>query len=190
LPFYTVLSGQAPLVDFVALTGPAFALRRSRKNPGSFAGLFRPRAQLAWHWRPHGSQPNRKTPRDTIHQVIGWRTYRGRRRPLSCRHTRRPLVGNEPTLIALRGEAAARAIQNFRGDNPIHTPTNTHSGGPNSNTFVAYIGRHVPELMDLPATAIGKDYRATARSSTTPSGPATNFHARHPRRDHGAGRRI
>ena len=31
--------------------------------------------------------------------------------------------------------------------------------GPNSNTFVAYIGKQVPELrMDLPSTAIGKDY--------------------------------
>lgn len=31
--------------------------------------------------------------------------------------------------------------------------------GPNSNTFVAYLGRAVPELsLDLPPTAIGKDY--------------------------------
>jgi len=31
--------------------------------------------------------------------------------------------------------------------------------GPNSNTFTAYLGRAVPELrLDLPATAIGKDY--------------------------------
>ena len=31
--------------------------------------------------------------------------------------------------------------------------------GPNSNTFTAYIGRAVPELrLDLPPTAIGKDY--------------------------------
>jgi len=44
--------------------------------------------------------------------------------------------------------------------------------GPNSNTFLAHIGRAVSELrLDLPATAIGKDYLAngdlTARS---PSG--------------------
>ena len=31
--------------------------------------------------------------------------------------------------------------------------------GPNSNTFIAHLGRAVPELrLDLPATAIGKDY--------------------------------
>ncbi len=33
--------------------------------------------------------------------------------------------------------------------------------GPNSNTFTAYVGRAVPELrLDLPPTAIGKDYLA------------------------------
>lgn len=36
--------------------------------------------------------------------------------------------------------------------------------GPNSNTFIAHIGREVPELrLDLPANAIGKDYRPLAR---------------------------
>lgn len=31
--------------------------------------------------------------------------------------------------------------------------------GPNSNTFTAYVGRHVPELrLELPGTAIGKDF--------------------------------
>lgn len=33
--------------------------------------------------------------------------------------------------------------------------------GPNSNTFTAYIGRRIPELrLDLPPTAIGKDFLA------------------------------
>ena len=32
--------------------------------------------------------------------------------------------------------------------------------GPNSNTFIAYLGKEIPELeLDLPSTAIGKDYR-------------------------------
>lgn len=32
--------------------------------------------------------------------------------------------------------------------------------GPNSNTFLAHVGREVPDLhLDLPASAIGKDYR-------------------------------
>lgn len=44
--------------------------------------------------------------------------------------------------------------------------------GPNSNTFTAYLGRAVPELrLDLPPTAIGKDYLPEAALlSTAPSG--------------------
>ena len=38
--------------------------------------------------------------------------------------------------------------------------------GPNSNTFVAYVARAVPELrLDLPPTAIGKDYLPAPPSS-------------------------
>ncbi len=46
--------------------------------------------------------------------------------------------------------------------------------GPNSNTFLAHIGREVPELkLDLPPTAIGKDFRRLTEvvgRSTTGSG--------------------
>jgi hypothetical protein len=44
--------------------------------------------------------------------------------------------------------------------------------GPNSNTFTAYLGREVPELrLDLPATAIGKDFIPHGLPvATTPSG--------------------
>ncbi|MEC5386200.1 DUF3750 domain-containing protein [Uliginosibacterium sp. H3] len=44
--------------------------------------------------------------------------------------------------------------------------------GPNSNTFVAHIGREVPTLrLDMPANAIGKDYRPLTRPlGLSPSG--------------------
>ena len=44
--------------------------------------------------------------------------------------------------------------------------------GPNSNTFIAHIGREVPELrLRLPATAVGKDYLpGGAPAGLTPSG--------------------
>ena len=44
--------------------------------------------------------------------------------------------------------------------------------GPNSNTFVAYVGRAVPELrLDLPSTAIGKDFiPGGVPVASTPSG--------------------
>lgn len=42
-----------------------------------------------------------------------------------------------------------------------HAQTYHAYPGPNSNTFLAHIGRSVPDLrLDLPANAIGKDYRA------------------------------
>jgi hypothetical protein len=44
--------------------------------------------------------------------------------------------------------------------------------GPNSNTFIAWLGRTAPELqLELPVTAVGKDYLAPGRPvSRTPSG--------------------
>ena len=43
--------------------------------------------------------------------------------------------------------------------------------GPNSNTFTAFILRRVPELrVDLPPTAIGKDYLGWKSVGKTPSG--------------------
>jgi hypothetical protein len=43
--------------------------------------------------------------------------------------------------------------------------------GPNSNTFTAYVGRALPELeLDLPPTAIGKDYLGDRLVATAPSG--------------------
>ena len=48
---------------------------------------------------------------------------------------------------------------------------------PNSNTFIAHIGRSVPELhLDLPPTAIGKDFMTRNRFlDTPPSGNGTQF---------------
>ena len=43
--------------------------------------------------------------------------------------------------------------------------------GPNSNTFTAWVARLVPELeVDLPPTAIGKDYLGHRLTATAPSG--------------------
>ena len=112
----------------------------------------------------------------TLHQVIGWRTFRGLPAVVSA-----PGIpdgrwfGNEPELLGeLRGEAAEQAIPKIIDavasypypDDYILWP------GPNSNTFTAYVGRQVPELkMDLPVTAIGKDYPINGSLvDRTPSG--------------------
>ncbi len=49
--------------------------------------------------------------------------------------------------------------------------------GPNSNTFLAHIGRQVPSLkLDLPANAIGKDYRPLNNPiGVSPSGSGLQF---------------
>ncbi|MBX2825592.1 MAG: DUF3750 domain-containing protein [Gammaproteobacteria bacterium] len=52
--------------------------------------------------------------------------------------------------------------------------------GPNSNTFIAWLGRAVPEMrLELPPTAIGKDFLpAGALAMRTPSGTGVQVSAR------------
>lgn len=48
--------------------------------------------------------------------------------------------------------------------------------GPNSNTFTAWVARHVPELsLDLPPTGTGKDYLSDTLVSEAPSGTGYQF---------------
>lgn len=82
--------------------------------------------------------------------------------------------GNDPVLLAeLRGTQADDAIRRLRaaaGDYP-YPRRYTAWPGPNSNTFIAYLARRVPELhLDLPANAIGKDYPVDGIWARTPSG--------------------
>lgn len=65
-------------------------------------------------------------------------------------------------LVDLRGKGAEQAIDPILAaieSYPYKDEYRTWPG-PNSNTFLAHIGREVPQLnLDLPTTAIGKDYR-------------------------------
>jgi hypothetical protein len=98
-----------------------------------------------------------------VHHVIGWRLYRNL--PVVVSAPGIPdgrWFGNEPTLVAeLRGDAAEQAIPKIFEAVASYPYAHEYNlwPGPNSNTFVAYVGKKVPELrMDLPPTAIGKDY--------------------------------
>jgi hypothetical protein len=98
-----------------------------------------------------------------VHHVIGWRLYRNL--PVVVSGPGIPdgrWFGNDPILIAeLRGQQAAQAIPKILEAVRTYPYPDEYNlwPGPNSNTFVAYVGRQVPELrMDLPPTAIGKDY--------------------------------
>lgn len=71
--------------------------------------------------------------------------------------------GNAPVLIReLRGgDEIDRLIERLHEAASLYPYNDEYRiwPGPNSNTFIAYLGRAVPELsLDLPPTAIGKDY--------------------------------
>jgi len=111
----------------------------------------------------------------TVYEVIGWR-LRWSDSSVAIRH-REPdarWFGSAPELLVdkrgprvdaliARLEAAARSYP--------YAQEYTMWPGPNSNTFTAYLGRAVPELeLDLPPTAIGKDYLGDRLIAKTPSG--------------------
>src|SRR5262245_46560840 len=186
LPLYTVLSGQVPLGrDFrTADRSSAGLAPAAETTPEAIVQVYYARA-LNWRgiFGVHtwiATKPANAT-EYTLHQVIGWRTFRGLPAVVSA-----PGIpdgrwfGNEPELLGeLRGEAAEQAIPKIIDavasypypDDYVLWP------GPNSNTFTAYVGRKVPELkMDLPVTAIGKDYPINGSLvDRTPSGTGYQF---------------
>lgn len=83
--------------------------------------------------------------------------------------------GARPSLLVdLRGDQAAKIIDHVVAAIASYPYRDLYRTwpGPNSNTFVAHIGREVPELrLDLPASAIGKDFRPLTRAlGRAPSG--------------------
>ena len=87
---------------------------------------------------------------------------------------------NRPQLLVdLRGpgvDAVIDRIEAAARDYPYAKEYRTWPG-PNSNTFTAYVGRRVPELrLNLPPTAIGKDYLTQGRLiARSPSGTGYQF---------------
>ena len=181
LPLYAVLSGQAPLGrDYRTADRSSTGLAPSAETtPEAVVQVYAARA-LNWRgifgvhtWvatKPENAKEY------TVHHVIGWRRYRNL--PVLVSAPGIPdgrWFGNEPTLIGqLRGEAAEKAIPKISDAVATYPYPNDYNlwPGPNSNTFVAYVGRQVPELkLDLPVTAIGKDYPINGSViDRTPSG--------------------
>lgn len=111
----------------------------------------------------------------TVYEVVGWR-LRSSASAIVV-HSREPdarWYGAAPELyvdrrgpgvdeLIVRIDKAARAY-------PYGAEYRAWPG-PNSNTFTAWIARAVPELqLDLPATAIGKDYLGGSIVGAAPSG--------------------
>jgi hypothetical protein len=168
LPLYTVLSGQAPLGrDYrTADRSSAGIAPPAETTPEAVVQVYGARA-LNWRgiFGVHtwiATKPPDAT-QYTVHHVIGWRAYRNL--PVVVSAPGIPdgrWFGNEPELILdIRGDLAAGAIPKILEAAATYPYADEYQlwPGPNSNTFMAYVGRQVPELkMDLPATAIGKDY--------------------------------
>lgn len=100
----------------------------------------------------------------TRYEVVGW---------LGPNFVRRDYAvpdgywfGKQPErFVDIRGSQAEGLIPKIEAAIKAYPYSNTYKAwpGPNSNTFMAHIGREVPGLkLDLPANAIGKDYRGLA----------------------------
>jgi hypothetical protein len=111
----------------------------------------------------------------TVHEVIG---YRLRRTGTAVVSSHRPAdgywFGARPELLAdLRGEGVDEVIDRIEGAVQRYPYADRYTvwPGPNSNTFTAWVLRHAPEVrIDLPPTAIGKDYLGIVPVNKTPSG--------------------
>ncbi|MDQ8024172.1 MAG: DUF3750 domain-containing protein [Moraxellaceae bacterium] len=83
--------------------------------------------------------------------------------------------GAQPQLLVdHRGPGVGKMIEQIEAAVASYPYGSTYDAypGPNSNTFIAHIGREVPDLrLDLPANAIGKDYRPLSNPvGLSPSG--------------------
>jgi len=111
----------------------------------------------------------------TVYEVNGWRLRRsGNAVVTSDRAPDGRWFGKPPELLAeLRGTEAATVIERLEGAVARYPYAGQYRvwPGPNSNTFTAFVLRDIPELrVDLPPTAIGKDYLGARLAAPAPSG--------------------
>jgi hypothetical protein len=114
-------------------------------------------------------------PSFTTYEVIGWNVMHGRE-ALVARGGQpdRRWYDAEPEVIAeLRGPEVEALIDRLQEAIVLFPYKNEYRTwpGPNSNTFTAWVARRLPELrLDLPPTAIGKDYLGNSLLASSPSG--------------------
>ena len=111
----------------------------------------------------------------TVYEVIGWKLrWSGTSLAVTERAPDAHWYGNAPELLAeKRGTEAEALIPRIEAAIRAYPYANEYSvwPGPNSNTFTAWVSRAVPELkVDLPPTAIGKDFLGDRIVASAPSG--------------------
>lgn len=111
----------------------------------------------------------------TVYEVIGWRLrYGDSALVIRNRAPDERWFGNVPELLSdKRGPGAEALIERIDRAARAYPYAGEYGvwPGPNSNTFTAWVARAVPELkVDLPPTAIGKDYLRDRLVATAPSG--------------------
>ena len=116
-----------------------------------------------------------------ISQIFGWRlSRRGTALDREPGIPDRAWARNAPTLLLdIRGEEVEQLIDKVEAAINAYPWKDEYTvwPGPNSNTFLAWIGLQVPELkLDLPAPAIGKDWRPISETfGKSASGTGVQF---------------
>lgn len=147
-------------------------------TPEAVIQVYAPRA---WGWRGlfgvHTWIATKPTGGETytVYELIGWR-LRWSDSALAI-HERAPdarWFGSLPeVLVEKRGNGVGALIERIDRAARAYPYATEYAvwPGPNSNTFTAYVARAVPELeLDLPPTAIGKDYLGDSVFARAPSG--------------------
>jgi len=176
---YLTFSGQLGAADWrKASREPAGLAPDPATTPEAVVQVYSARA---WSWRGWfgvhtwiATKPSNAS-EFTVHEVMGWYIRRTGTAVVSHqRHADGYWYGNRPELLGdIRGPGVDEIIERINSavkDYPY--PDRYHVWpGPNSNTFTAFVLRRVPELrVDLPPTAIGKDYLGWRSVNTTTSG--------------------
>lgn len=116
-----------------------------------------------------------------VYQVLGWRTYRGLPAvQINKDIPDRNWFDKKPKVILdIRGQKAQDLIEEISNavDSYPYAKDYVLWPGPNSNSFVSYIGRSVPELqLTMPSNAIGKDFISFSKFfAGAPSGTGYQF---------------
>ena len=116
----------------------------------------------------------------TVYEVIGWRLrWADSVVAIHARAADARWYGSAPELYSdRRGGEAENLIPRIDAAARAYPHAREYSAwpGPNSNPFTAWITRAVPELgVDLPPTAIGKDYLSDGLVGSAPSGSGVQF---------------